>query len=62
LVEGEIEFAKFGFQADDVNLNFADIGGGPLLHIGQDFLGRGKIKKIEKLKHFNNYILLKITI
>jgi hypothetical protein len=63
LVEGEIEVARFGFQADERNLNFADIQGGPLLHIGQDFFGRGKIKRIEKINSDKkNYIRLKVTL
>lgn len=63
IVEGEIESARFGFQVDEVNLNFADIHGGPFLHIGQDFFGRGKIKRIEKIdSDKKNYIVLKITI
>lgn len=63
LIEGEIESARFGFQADETNLNFADIHGGPFLHIGQDFFGRGKIKRIERIdSQRKNYIVLKVTL
>ncbi len=63
LIEGEVESARFGFQVDEASLNFADIQGGPLLHIGQDFFGRGKIKRIEKIdSNKKDYILLKVTL
>jgi hypothetical protein len=63
LVEGEIESARFGFQTDDSFLNFADIHGGPFLHIGQDFFGKGIIKNIEKIDNDKeDYLILKVTI
>lgn len=63
LVEGEIDFARFGFQADEVSLNFADIDGGPFLHIGQDFFGKGTISHIEKIdSDREGYIILKVTL
>jgi|APGre2960657373_1045057.scaffolds.fasta_scaffold18219_5 hypothetical protein len=63
LVEGEIECAKFGFQVDESFLNFADIQGGPFLHIGQDFFGKGNIKNIQKIDSGkDDYLILKITI
>ncbi len=63
LIEGDIECAKFGFQVDETNLNFADIHLGPFLHIGQDFFGRGRIKKIEKIdSNKNNSFMLKVTL
>lgn len=63
LVEGSADFAKFGFQVDETNLNFADIQGGPFLHIGHDFFGKGLIKYIHKLhSDSDGYFILKITI
>jgi hypothetical protein len=63
LVEGNTDFIKLVFEFDENNLNLADIDGGPFLHIGCDFFGKGAIKTIEKLS-FNNegYFIFKITI
>lgn len=60
LIEGNIEAARLGFQDDDSLLTFADIEGGPFVHIGQDFFGRGKIKTIENMHDDNGYLILKI--
>jgi hypothetical protein len=62
LIEGETDYAKFGFQSDEVSLNFADIGGGPFLHIGNDFFGKGNIDHIEKISFSNGHFILKITL
>lgn len=63
LVEGEIDFARFGFESNQNNLTFADIDGGPFLHIGQDFFGKGKIESIENIdSQKNGYIILKVTL
>lgn len=63
LVEGEIDSVRFGFQTNDNLLNFADMNGGPFLHVGEDFFGKGKIKSIEKLDSDNqHYLILKVKI
>lgn len=63
LLEGEVDFARFGFQSDQHSLNFADLQGGPFVHIGQDFFGKGIIDHIEKIDSGKEeYIILKITI
>lgn len=63
LVEGEIDHARFGFQSDETNLNFADIQGGPFLHIGQDFFGKGIIDSIENVDSGQDgYMILKVTL
>jgi hypothetical protein len=63
LIEGEIEYARFGCQNSENLLTFADIHGGPFLHIGHDFFGKGQIKSIEKMDSGKeDYILLKVTI
>jgi hypothetical protein len=49
LIEGTTDSAKLGFQSDENSLNFVDIEGGPFLHIGYDFFGKGIIKNIEKI-------------
>jgi len=65
LIEGSVDFARFGFQSDENILNFADIQGGPFLHIGKDFFGKGIIKSIQKIsqdKEEVGYLILKITV
>lgn len=63
LIEGETDFARFGFQVNENYLNFADIQGGPFLHIGQDFFGKGHITQIEKVDSAKDgYIILKVTL
>jgi len=63
LVEGKSDFVRFGFQSDETNLNFAELEGGPFLHIGQDFFGKGKILSIENIDTDDEYyIILKITV
>jgi hypothetical protein len=63
LVEGNADFAKLGFQSDEISLNFADIQGGPVLHIGHDFFGKGSIIGIEKISFSDEgYFIFKITI
>jgi hypothetical protein len=63
LVEGEADFAKLGFESNETSLNYADIQGGPFLHIGHDFFGKGYIVSIEKIS-FNDmgHFIFKITI
>ena len=63
LIEGEIEYARFGCQSSETLLTFADIHGGPFLHIGKDFFGKGKIKSIEKLdSEKDDYLILKVNL
>lgn len=63
LVEGSADFIKLSCELDETSLNFADIQGGPFLHIGYDFFGKGSIKNIEKisLDQDGNFIF-KITV
>lgn len=63
LIEGAIEYAKFGCENTEYNLTFADINGGPFLHIGKDFFGRGKVMNIEKLDtDKEDYLILKVKV
>lgn len=63
LVQGSADFIKLSCELDDTSLNFTDIQGGPFLHIGYDFFGKGLIKSIEKisLDQDGNFIF-KITV
>lgn len=60
LVEGDIEYARFGSEIDQSILTFVDIKDGPFLHIGKDFFGKGNIKKIERLPH--KELVIKLTL
>lgn len=63
LVEGEIDFARLGFEFDETSLNFVDIDNGPFLQIGKDFFGKGNICNIETIdSDRKDYIIVKITI
>jgi hypothetical protein len=63
LVEGNTDFAKLIFESDETSLNFADIQGGPFLHIGYDFFGQGSIINIEKVSFDEEgYFIFKITV
>lgn len=62
LLEGETNYAKFGFQSDEISLNFVDIEGGPFLHIGQDFFGQGIVSHIEKISFLDGQFIFKITL
>jgi len=60
LVEGDIEYARFGSEIDQSILTFVDIKDGPFLHIGKDFFGKGNITKIERLPNKN--LIIKLTL
>lgn len=63
LVEGNTDFAKLGFESNESNLNFVDIQGGPFLHIGHDFFGKGLTIGIEKISFSEEgYFIFKITV
>lgn len=64
LIEGYTDFARFSFEIDDTYLSLADIQGGPVLQIGCDFFGKGKIKSIEKVQcnEDTGYFMFKINI
>lgn len=63
LIEGETDYARLGFEVDPSLLTFADISGGPFLHVGKDFFGKGKILSIEPLDSGRDgYIIIKVRL
>jgi hypothetical protein len=63
LVEGEASWAKFATEYDDSSLTYANIEGGPFLHIGDNFLGKGKIFRIQNIDSGRDgYIIIKVTL
>lgn len=62
LIEGETDFARFGCEVDPL-ITYVDIDGGPFLHVGKDFFGKGMITSIQNIDSGRNgYIIIKVTI
>lgn len=62
IIEGEVNSAKFICEVDPV-INYVDIDGGPILHIGKDFFGKGKIIDIQNIEsNQEGYIIIKVTV
>jgi hypothetical protein len=63
LVEGESDYARLGFEIDDANLTFAYLENGPFLHIGDNFLGKGKIAALQNIDSGKDgYIMIKVVL
>jgi hypothetical protein len=61
-IEGNSDNTKIGGESE-YSISYIDFDGGPLLHIGHDFLGRGKIISIDLIDSEKpNYIITKITL
>lgn len=62
LIEGIPNRTKLGGESE-VSISYIDFDGGPMVHIGADFLGRGKVARIEIIDTENpNYLITKITL
>jgi hypothetical protein len=62
IIESFDEKIRIGGE-DEYAISYLDFNGGPLIHIGREFLGRGYINNIEILDTENkNYLLAKITL
>jgi phosphatidate phosphatase PAH1 len=62
LIEGETDCVRFGCEIDPI-ITYADIEGGPFLHIGKDFFGKGTISNIQNIDSGRNgYIIIRVTI
>lgn len=62
LVEGIPNRTKLGGESEDL-ISYIDFDGGPMVHIGADFLGRGRVCHIEIIETENtNYLITKITL
>jgi len=62
LIEGHITKTKIGGESEYA-ISYIDIANGPYLHIGRDFLGRGKIQTIQIVDTESyDYIMIKVTI
>jgi hypothetical protein len=63
LIEGESEYGRLGFEIDLSILTYADFEGGPFLHIGHDFFGKGKITEIQTIDSGKDgYMMIKVSL
>lgn len=62
LIEGDSDNTKIGGESE-YSISYIDFDGGPLVHIGHSFLGRGSVVGIDLIDSDNsNYIIAKITL
>jgi hypothetical protein len=62
LIEGDSDNTKIGGESEYA-ISYIDFDCGPLVHIGHNFLGRGKIIGIDLIDNEqSNYIIAKITL
>jgi hypothetical protein len=59
LLEGKVEYAKFNYVVEPI-INSVDISNGPLIHLGKDFFGKGKVRDIELIEY--DPFIIKITL
>lgn len=63
IVEGKSKTIRVGFEIDPSNPTYVDLDGGPFIHIGSDFFGKGQIKDIQIIDNDQkDYAIIKITI
>lgn len=62
LIEGESNKLRVGGESEYA-ISYIDLHGGPFLHLGCDFLGRGKIKDLEIIDSETlDYAIIKVTL
>jgi hypothetical protein len=62
IIEGYYNKVKIGGESEYA-ISYIDFHDGPLFHIGNDFLGRGKIIDIQTIdSQKENYIIVKISL
>ncbi|NDG30445.1 hypothetical protein EB118_10285 [bacterium] len=62
LIEGNSNKTKIGGESEYA-ISYIDFDNGPLVHVGNDFLGRGKILAIDIIDTDRpNYIIVKVSI
>ena len=63
LIEGESDYGRLGFEIDPSMLTYADFEGGPFLHIGDIFWGKGKILEIQTIDSGRDgYMIIKVVL
>ncbi|NBU33526.1 hypothetical protein EBS40_02760 [bacterium] len=62
LIEGEFNKVKIGGE-NEYSISYMDFECGPFIHIGKDFLGRGRVTNIDLIDQDNpNYIIVKVKL
>lgn len=62
VIEGQCGLTKVGGESEYA-ISYVDFDSGPLIHIGHNFLGRGKIIGIDLIESdTKNYIIIKVTL
>lgn len=62
LIESFDDKIRIGGE-NEYAISYIDFNGGPLVHIGREFLGRGYVKGIEIIEtDSNDYLIAKITL
>jgi hypothetical protein len=63
IVEGDSGFLRIGFEVDPSSPTYADFEGGPFLHIGYDFFGKGRVTEIQIIdSDREDYAIIKVTL
>ncbi len=63
LIEGESDYGRLGFEIDPSVLTYVDFEGGPFLHIGDNFWGKGRISEIHTIDSGRDgYMMIKVVI
>jgi len=63
ILEGISKKTKIGSEFDDGFPYYIDLEGGPFIHVGLDFFGKGRVKTLQLIDNDKpNYIMLKIIL
>lgn len=63
IVEGDTGFLRIGFEVDPSSPTYVDFEGGPFLHIGHDFFGKGRVTEIQIIDgDKKDYAIIKVTL
>lgn len=63
IVEGDTGFLRIGFEVDPSSPTYVDFEGGPFLHIGYDFFGKGLVTEMQIIDgDKKDYAIIKVTL
>jgi len=63
LIEGYSEYLRLRFEVDPTDPNYVEFENGPILQLGDNFLGHGKIKSIHTINDGKDgYMMVKISV
>lgn len=62
LIEGNADKTKIGGESEYA-ISYIDFDNGPLIHVGNDFLGRGRVVSVDLVDtNKPNYIIVKVSL